>query len=203
MRKTSLATLVAAVILSGCWTTHLALKYQAPPNVTPAPAGAPALMVGTFMDMRGYKPNWIGRIRGTFGNSLERLVVDESVATLVQTQFRDGLLARQFPVVDGDAVCEISGVIRKLSSIQYVHVETDVEIEVQLRRLSTREPIFTHTYSAEAVQASRAYTVQAVESARPVDEIRALTQKTLRDVVNQALDDPAFREALRPQAPIQ
>jgi UDP:flavonoid glycosyltransferase YjiC (YdhE family) len=44
--------------------------------------------------------------------------------------------------------------------------------------------------------------VQAVESARPVDAIRTLTQNTLRDVVNQALDDPAFREALRPPAPI-
>ena len=203
MRKTSLATLAAAVILSGCWTTHLALNYQAPPNVTPAPAGTPTLVVGTFVDARGYKPNWIGRIRGTFGNSLEKLVVDESVATLVQAQFRDGLLARQFPVADADAAVEMSGVIRKLSSIQYVHVETDVEIEVQLRRLSTRESIFTHTYSAQAVQASRAYTVQAVESARPVDAIRALTQKTLREVVNQALDDPAFREALRPQAPIR
>jgi uncharacterized lipoprotein YajG len=202
MRKTSLATLVAAVILSGCWTTHLVLKYQPPPNVTTARPGTPTVMVGAFLDMRGYKRNWIGRIRGTFGNSLEKLVVDESVATLVQTQFRDGLLARQFPVVDVDAVFEISGVIRKLSSIQYVHVETDVEIEVQVRRLSTRESIFTHTYSAQAVQASRAYTVQAVESARPVDAIRTLTQKTLRDVVNQALDDPAFREALRPQAPL-
>ncbi len=202
MRRTSLAALVAAVMLSGCWTTHLVLKYQAPPDVTPAAAGTPTLMVGAFADMRGYKPNWIGRIRGTFGNSLEKLVVDESVATLVQTQFRDGLLARQFPVVDADAAFEISGVIRKLSSIQYVHVETDVEIEVQLRRLSTQEAIFTHTYSAHAVQASRAYTVQAVESARPVDAIRTLTQKTLRDVVNQVLDDPALRQVLRPPAPI-
>jgi uncharacterized lipoprotein YajG len=202
MRKTSLAALAAALILSGCWTTHLTLTYQAPPTVTAAAVGTPTLMVGTFLDVRGYKRNWIGRIRGTFGNSLEKLVVDESVATLVQTQFRDGLLARQFPVVDADGVFEISGVIRKLSSIQYVHVETDVEIEVQLRRLSTRNAVFTHTYSAHALQASRAYTVQAVESARPVDAIRTLTQKTLREVVNQALDDPAFREALRSQAPI-
>ena len=200
MRKTSVATLAAAAILSGCWTTHLAFKYQAPPKVTPAVAGTPTLMVGTFVDMRGYKPNWIGRIRGTFGNSLEKLVVDESVAILVQTQFRDGLLARQFPVVEADAAFEIAGVIRKLSSIQYVHVETNVEIEVQVRRLPSGEPTFVHTYSAQAVEASRAYSVQAVESARPVEAIRALTEKTLRDVVNH--DDPAFRAALRPQAQI-
>ena len=202
MRKTRFAALAAAAILSGCWTTHLSLKYQPPLKVTPAAAGTPTIMVGTFADMRGYKPNWIGRIRGTFGNSLEKLVVDETVATLVQTQFRDGLRARQFPVVDADAVYEISGSIRKLSSIQYVHLETSVEIEVRLRRLSTGEPIFTHTYSFQAVEASRAYSVQAVESARPVDAIRTLTEKTLRDVVNQALDDPAFREALHSQARI-
>ena len=201
MRKTSFAALAAAAILSGCWTTHFALKYQPPPKVTPAAAGTPTVMMGAFEDRRGYKPNWIGRIRGTFGNSLEKLVVDESVATLVQTQFRDGLRARQFPVVDADAAFEISGVIRKLSSIQYVHLETDVEIEVRLRRQST-EQIFTHTYSIHAVEASRAYSAQAAESARPVDAIRALTEKTLRDIVNQALDDPAFRAALQPQAPI-
>jgi uncharacterized lipoprotein YajG len=202
MRKTSLVTLAAAVILSGCWTTHLALKYQAPPKVTPAAAGAPTIMMGKFVDVRGEKPNWIGRIRGTFGNSLERLVVDESVATLVQTQFRDGLLARQFAVVDAGAEIEMSGVIRKLSSIQYVHLETDVDIEVQLRRSPSGDQIFSHAYSARAVEPSRAYTVQAVESARPVDAIRALTERILRDVVNQALDDPAFRGALRPPAPI-
>jgi hypothetical protein len=117
MRKASFVTLAAAVILSGCWTTHVALKYQAPPKVTPAATGTPTILIGTFADMRGQKPNWIGRIRGTFGNSLERLVVDESVATLVQTQFRDGLLARHFTVVDAGAGLEISGVIRKLSSI--------------------------------------------------------------------------------------
>lgn len=203
MRKMSLAALAATLILSACWTTHVALKYQAPPKVSPAAPGTPAVMVGTFVDLRGRKPNWIGRIRGTFGNSLDKLVVDESVATLVQTQFRDGLLARQFSVVDADAVFEISGVIRKLSSIQYVHLETDVEIEVRLRRLSTGDQIFAHTYSARAVEASGAYTVQAVESARPVEAIRASTEKTLREVVNQALDDAAFREALRPQAQIR
>jgi len=159
-------------------------------------------MMGTFADMRGQKPNRIGRIRGTFGNTLERLVVDESVATLVQTQFRDGLVARQFTVLDSGAALEISGIIRKLSSIQYVHVETDVEIEVRLRRLPGGEEIFSHTYSGHAVEASRAYTVQAVESARPVEAIRALTERTLRDVVNQALDDPAFRNALRQPAPV-
>jgi hypothetical protein len=83
-----------------------------------------------------------------------------------------------------------------------VHVETDVEIEVRLRRLPGGDEIFSHTYSGRAVESSRPYTVQAVESVRPVDAIRALTEKTLRDVVNQALDDPGFREALRPPAPI-
>jgi uncharacterized lipoprotein YajG len=191
MRKIRFAVLAAAAILSGCWTTHFSLKYQPPPKVTPAAAGTPTIMVGTFADMRGYKPNWIGRIRGTFGNSLERLVVDESVATLVQNQFRDGLRARQVTVVDAGAPFEISGVIRKLTSLQYVHVETNVEIEVRLRRVSSGDAIFTRTYSAKAV-----------ETARPVQAIRALTEKTLGDVVNQALDDPAFRGALHPQAPI-
>jgi hypothetical protein len=202
MRKTPLPAIVATLILSACWTTHVELKYQAPPKVAPAAPGTPAMTVGAFADMRGQKPKWIGRIRGTFGNTLETVVVDEPVSNLVQTQFRDGLRARQFAVVDSDAVFEISGVIRKLSSIQYVHVQTDVEIEVGLRRVSNGDQIFTHTYSAQAVEASRSYSVQSVETARPVVAIRALTEKTLRDVVNQALDDRAFRDALRPPAPI-
>jgi uncharacterized lipoprotein YajG len=202
MRKTPLAALAATLILSACWTTHVALKYQAPPKVAPAAPGTPTIAVGAFADMRGQKPKWIGRVRGTFGNSLETLVIDEPVSDLVQTQFRDGLLARQFPVVDSDAVFEISGVIHKLSSVQYMHVQTDVEIEVQLRRVSSGDQIFTHTYLAQAVEASRPHSVQSLETARPVEAIRALTEKILREVVNQALDDRAFREALRPQPQI-
>ncbi len=187
MRKTPLAALAAMLLLSACWKTHVALDYQAPPSAVPAEPGMPAMTVGAFADMRGQKPNWIGRIRGTFGNTLETLVTDEPVATLVEAQFRAGLKARQFPVEETGAAYEVSGVVRKLSSLQYVHVETDVAIEVQVRRLPSGEQTFVHAYSAHAVQ--QAGSVQA---------IRAVTERALREVVNQALDDRAFRDAFHP-----
>jgi len=185
MRKTPLAALAAMLILSACWTTHVELKYQPPPNVTPAAPGTPAIAVGPFSDTRGEKPNWIGRVRGTAGNTLETFVNDQPVAMLVQAQFRAGLEARQFSIVQSGAAYEVAGIVRKLSSIQYVHVNTRVEIEVQVWRLPSREARFVHVYSAQAVAASST-------------GIRALTEKTLRDVVNQALDDRAFRNALQP-----
>lgn len=182
MRKTPLAALAATLILSACWTTHVVLKYQAPPNAAPAAPGMPAIAVGAFSDTRGRKANWIGRIRGTVGNTLETFVIDQPVVTLVQAQFRAGLEARQFPVVESGAVYEIAGVVRKLGSVQYVHVETDVAIEVQVRRLPSGEQTFVHVYSAHAVGS--------------VQAIGAVTERTLRDVVNQTLDDRAFRDAL-------
>src|SRR5262245_17002687 len=159
MRKSVIVSLTAAVMLSGCWTTHLSLKYQAPAKVTPAAPGTPPITLGTFADERGYKPNWIGRQRGTFGNSLERLVVDESVATLVRTEFRDGLLAREFTVVDNGGQFELAGTIRKLSAIQYVHIEVDVEIQVRLRRSSSQADVFSQTYPIHIVEASKGYSV--------------------------------------------
>ena len=198
MRKTPFAVLAATLFLSACWTTHVVLKYQAPANAVPAAPGTPAIAVGAFSDMRGSKPNWIGRIRGTFGNTLETLVIDQPVAALVQAQFRAGLEARQFSVVQAGAAYDITGQVRQLSSIQYVHIDTSVEIEVLVRRLPSREATFVHVYSAKAVEASRTYSVLAAGTVRPAEGIRALTERTLRDVVNQALDDRAFRDALHP-----
>jgi len=148
--------------------------------------------------MRDRKPNWIGRIRGTFGNTLETIVIDQPVATLVQTQFRTGLEARQFSVVQTGAAYEVEGVIRKLSSIQYVHIETNIEIEVLVRSLPSREARFAHVYSTRALQASQTYSVLAAVTVWPVEGLRGFTEKTLANLVNQALDDRALRDALRP-----
>jgi len=50
--------------------------------------------VGTFVDARGEPANWLGAIRGGFGNPLKNLESDRPVADIVGAAFADGLRAR-------------------------------------------------------------------------------------------------------------
>ena len=79
--------LLLVVTLSACGTTHVSLKYSAPPAIVQASARAQPLLVGTFTDKRGEPATWLGAIRGGYGNPLKNLESDKPVAELVKAAF--------------------------------------------------------------------------------------------------------------------
>jgi uncharacterized lipoprotein YajG len=186
----------ATVAFTGCATHPVTLQYESPASAVRAPAGAPPLTVGTFADARGDDPKWIGAIRGCFGNPLKTLVTAEPVSEIVRTYFRDGLRARGFTLVDSGGNYQIAGTIRKLNSIQIARIEANVEIDLEVLQLPGGQKVFARTYTASRLEGSLITFEAGIFGS--VDDLRALVDKTLREVVDKALDDPAFREVLKP-----
>lgn len=189
---TRLAVLIIALVLAACSTTQVGMRYQAQQSVTAAAAGSPGVSMGTFIDQRGEPAHWLGAIRGGFGNALKNIELDQPVAQIVQTAFADGLRARQF-TTSANAPFSVSGVIRKLDCNQMVRKEANAEIELNVQHVRTGRQIFSRVYSVTNVAGSGL----AMGVFASVDELRALTERTLREVVDKALDDTAFRSALR------
>jgi hypothetical protein len=183
-----------ASLLSACSTTSVGLRYATstpPPLASPS---VPSVAVGAFVDQRGESSTWLGAIRGGYGNVIKKLESERPVAELVRTAFAEGLRARGIPVDDAIAQTHVTGIIKKLDCSQYVRREAHVDIEITVLDKSGQRR-FTHRYTADNVDGSLLSLKVGVFAS--VDDLRVIMEKTLREAVDQALDDSTLRAALR------
>lgn len=196
MLRVLTATALAAT-LAACGTTAGGLKYSASTQQPPktSQAAKPVAAVAAFQDSRDLgdsDKNWLGTIRGGFGNPLKTLTSDRPVADLVQDIFADGLRARRVDI-DSTSPNRLTGRILTLYADQYVRREGKVEIELAVQdSQGTRK--FTRTYSANRLEDGGLLATGIFAS---TDDLRATLERTLSEVVDKALDDPDLRGALR------
>lgn len=185
--------------LIGCTTSQVALDYSPPPAMLVAPAGQSLVAVGRFSDDRGEPSNWLGAIRGGYGNPLKKLETSEPVSDLVSKTFAAGLKARGLAGDSSNVRYLLSGSIKRLACNQMARREANAELEVVLSESAGGTRIFSNVYRASNVEGSVLSPFTGVLAS--VEDLRVLTEKTLRQVVDQALDDPALRSALRASSP--
>lgn len=189
--RTFLLSLIT-LLLTACGTTQVGLQYGSAPTAARIDSAVP-VSVGTFVDQRGEPANWIGAIRGGFGNPLKTIETSQPVDKLVESAFAAGLKARGAQIASGPTNVQVSGVVKKLFCNQVVQREASVEVELTVVNASTRQPVFARTYAATNLESAGFST--GVFAAP--EDLRALTERTLREVVDKALDDTSFRQALR------
>ena len=152
--------------------------------------------VGSFVDARGeQQENWAGAIRGGFGNPLKVLELDRPVAAdVVRTAFADALRARGVGPTPSGSGTQLSGVVRKFDCDQYVRREATIEVELTVLGTDGQSK-FTRVYRGNNVEGSPVTLNAGVFGS--VEELRAVLEKTLRETVDQALEDTALRAALK------
>jgi len=185
---------ILALALSACGSTSGSLKYSAPEgNTLRASTTAQAVLLGAFTDQRDGDKNWLGVIRGGFGNHLKTLTADRPVTEIVRTAFADGLRARGVSIAATNAN-QITGKIITFNADQMVRREGNAEIELTVRdpQGATR---FAKTYTANRLEGSIVSLSTGVLAS--VEDLRAVLERTLSDVIDKALDDPELRSALQ------
>lgn len=185
--------LSVAAGMSACGTTQVELRYAKSPHAVMAAADSPALQVGRFVDQRGEPEHWLGAIRGGFGNPLKNLESSVPVSKLVEKAFAEALQARQFSLPASGAAFQVAGVIKRLDCNQIIQREANADFDVTVTDLASGKVIFTRTYTANNAETAL---MSSGVFASPED-LRAITERTLHDAVNRALDDPDLRKALR------
>ncbi|WP_374267096.1 YajG family lipoprotein [Zoogloea sp.] len=190
--KRILIALMLAGALSACGTTTGGLGYAPPAQLSRAAATAQPVAVATFVDARDEKPNWLGVIRGGFGNHLKTLESTRPAVELVQAAFADGLRARGVRTEGGGA--QLGGVVRKLYCDQVVRREANVVVDLAVSGPDGRQ-VFARAYAVDRVEGSALALDTGVFAS--TEDLRLLLERVLREVVDKALDDPELRAALR------
>ncbi|HWP00395.1 MAG TPA: YajG family lipoprotein [Methylococcus sp.] len=195
MKEKSVLPVLALFLLSACSTTKVPLNYAPDGAQTKAPENAKPVAVGSFADDRGEPPTWLGAIRGGFGNPLKNLEAEKPVSDLVKEAVTEGLKARGYPVAASGALREINGRIKQLDCNQIVRREANTEIEIEIFDAQNGQQRTARTFSASNVDGSLLSPSTGIFAS--VEDLRSITEKTLREVVDKALDDPAVRNALK------
>ncbi len=184
--------LLATLLLGTACTTHMvSLQYEGsrPTHVANV---AGSIRVGSFRDDRGTDIDWLGAIRGGFGNRLKTLRTEKPTREVVEDAFRQALLARGWLAEPDAAEFELNGSIKKLDCSYYSFTrESHAHLDVELVDVASDRQIFANSYRADQTEGGLGAGIFA-----SVETLRQLAERTLHDAINQVLDDAAFARAL-------
>ena len=181
--------------LAACGTTQVSMPYT--PASRPLAVSRPVVAVGTVTDRREdgrEDANWIGTIRGGFGNPIKRLEADRPVAEVVRQAFTDGLAARGM-LATGAPRYTLAVEVLQFKSDQLSRREATVEFRASLLPAAGGAPVLVVQERANQVGGSAITLAAGVFGS--LDDLRAIAMSTMSEAVDRVLNRPDFAQALR------
>ena len=148
--------------------------------------------LGKFTDVRDGTGITLGSIKNEVGVPIKTLTTRKPVAELVHNAVGYGLKVRGMLVDKGKGRYVIGGTISEFYAHQFASQESGCTIHFEVYRRGEKKPLFSKTYRSQ-----RNRRTPKVSYFGNVDEVADVSSAALQDVIDQALDDPAFR---RPSA---
>jgi hypothetical protein len=185
-----IATLLAILLLTACSTHIMPLTYQASRYLGNT-EHMPLVASTRVIDERNTDSNWLGAIRGGFGNPLKELRSDKPVNEAVNDVLISALKARNMLGTNETSNKQLEVSIRKLDCSYYMNREAHVYLQVDVLALPNRVPLFSHEYRTDNVESGLGAGIFG-----DVDHLAQFAQKTLNETIDKVLDDPQLRSAL-------
>lgn len=193
---TSLAALVVAGMLSGCSSHMMAIKYE--PSSKPARHNTlEKVYVGNVLDSRGTKPNWLGAIRGGYGNPLKKLYTDDVTAKVIAKAFEDALRVRGLLGLASASQYRIDVTLLKFDTSYYFNKEAHAYLTMSLVNAVTGNTIFSRAYRTDNEKGGVGAGIFG-----DVDALASFANETLNETIDKALGDPNFIAALKAPAQV-
>ena len=191
LRKSLLAIAMGTLmlLLNACETYQVPITYADPVTIQPGPR---TVDLGRFIDERDQKGTALGSIRNEVGIPIKTLTTRKPVPELVHNAVGYGLKARGMLVDKGKGGYVIGGRIKEYYVHQLASQEARCVIQFEFFRRGNARPILVKTYRSQ-----RNVRTPKVSYFGDVDEVADVASAALNDVIDQALDDPAFRRLLR------
>ena len=184
----NLTACMIALLLCACSTNAVNLTYDPSLKGTTAlAAGKPVVAMGAVSDERKNDPNWLGAIRGGFGNPLKTLTTEKPVSEVVKTALNDSLSARGW-LAKSKGRYRLDVTMVRFDCSQYVRREAHIQLNVSLLNTANNDVVFNKQYKADHVAGNIAALDVGVFGS--VDDLKKVANDTLQDVIDQIVTDP-------------
>ncbi|WP_338662712.1 hypothetical protein VQH23_21495 [Pararoseomonas sp. SCSIO 73927] len=187
---------LAALLLLGACATQAGIPYSpaSPPAVV---AGArPIISVGEVVDARKdgrEDANWVGTIRGGYGNPLKRLETPVPVRDAVAQAFREALAARGL-AAPATGAYELRVRIVQFDASQYVRREATAEFQLTLYNRATGAQVWSETGRSHVVDGS----LLAITGVfADIEDLRQTALRAMTQAIDDALNRPSLAVAIR------
>jgi len=191
-----LLAIAALVLLAGCGTTTSPMPYSPVSRPPPLSGARPVVAVTEVQDAREggrEDPNWVGTIRGGYGNPLKRLETPGTVADTVAQAFRDALAARGLAAAPGGTY-DLRVTIVRFDASQYVRREATAEFRVTLVERATGRQVWSETGRSRVVDGS----LLAVTGIfADIEDLRRTALQAMAEAIDDALNKPGLVAAIR------
>ena len=145
-------------------------------------SGGASAVVGSFADDRGTNANWLGAIRGGYGNPLKKLYTDRPVSEVVEQAFTDALQARKLLGDKQNAKVEITGEVIKFDCSYYFNREAHAHLLVKVLSLPSHTLIYSRAYQTDNKEGGWGAGIFG-----NTDELTQFAQRTLNETVDKVL----------------
>lgn len=185
--------IVALGVLAGCSTNQVSISY-APAAGTIVQQGPAVIQLGTFSDARHVDPNFLGAVRGGFGQPLKTLVTKEPVSAVVRMGFSRGLAARGLLSNGTDAAYMMTATIEKFDCSQYVNREAHARIAMTVSETASGRIVMSETFQRDLARNNPNILDAGIVASS--NDLRVVAADALREIVDTALDSPKLKQAL-------
>jgi len=151
----------------------------------------PSINAVIVSDDRGTDSNWLGAIRGGYGNVLKTLRTEESTDVVVDRMYTDALVKSGIYTESNDALYSLKVKITKFDCSYYWNREAHAYVDVLLIDNLTSNAKFSKTYKTDEVAAGAGAGIFG-----NVDTLRGLAEETMNGTVDKMLTDSEFIKAL-------
>ena len=142
-------------------------------------------------DQRGTESNWLGAIRGGYGNRLKTLRTEESTDIIVDKIYTDALGKSGILTDSKDAPYQLHVVITKFDCSYYFNREAHAHVEVSLIENESLKPRFSKSYKTDETEGGVGAGIFG-----DVDTLRDLAEGAMNKTVDKMLGDQEFIDAL-------
>jgi hypothetical protein len=144
-------------------------------------------------DERGTESDWLGAIRGGYGNRLKTLRTEESTDIVVDSMYTDALIKSGIYTKSEDAPYSLKVKISKFDCSYYWNREAHAHVDVSLINNLTSSTKFSKTYKTDKAEGGVGAGIFG-----SVDSLRDLAENTMNKTIDKMLTDSEFVKSLSP-----
>jgi uncharacterized lipoprotein YajG len=192
-----LAALLMALTCTGCSTHMTTLKYIPQSERMENTTLRSPIALGSVTDERGTDSNWLGAIRGGYGNPIKKLRTDKDTSEEVAAVFSEALRSRNLLGTNESSRTELNISITKFDCSYYFNSEAHAHINVRLVALPMRTVLLTKNYRTDDTESGVGAGIFG-----DINHLANFAQITLSKTIDKILSDPALLIAAQ-EAPVQ